>query len=50
VRARAGEIASREGRFEEEGWRLRQDGSQFWASVTITALRNPEGELIASPR
>ena len=40
------EVASREGRFEEEGWRVRQDGSRFWANVTITALRNPEGELI----
>ena len=40
------EIASREGRFEEEGWRVRKDGSRIWASVTITALRNPEGELI----
>jgi len=40
------EMASREGRFEEEGWRLRQDGSPFWANVTITALRGPGGELI----
>jgi PAS domain S-box-containing protein len=40
------EVASREGAFEEEGWRLRKDGTRFWASVTITALRNPEGELI----
>jgi PAS domain S-box-containing protein len=40
------EIAIREGRFEEEGWRLRKDGSRFWANVTITALRNPEGALI----
>ena len=40
------EIATREGRFEEEGWRVRKDGSRMWASVTITALRNPEGELI----
>jgi PAS domain S-box-containing protein len=38
-------VAAREGRFEEEGWRLRQDGSRFWANVVITALRNPEGEL-----
>jgi PAS domain S-box-containing protein len=40
------EIATREGRFEEEGWRIRKDGSRMWANVTITALRNPEGELI----
>ena len=31
-------IAIREGRFEEEGWRIRKDGSRFWASVTITPL------------
>src|SRR5581483_2551055 len=36
----------REGRFEEEGWRVRKDGSRMWASVTITAVRNPEGVLI----
>lgn len=36
------EIALAEGRYEEEGWRLRKDGSTFWASVTITALRDSE--------
>ena len=40
------EIATREGRFEEEGWRIRKDGSRMWASVTITALRNSEGILV----
>jgi PAS domain S-box-containing protein len=40
------EIATREGRFEEEGWRVRKDGSLFWANVTITALRNPDAELV----
>ena len=40
------EVASREGRFEDEGWRIRKDGSQFWANVIITALRNPSGELV----
>ena len=40
------EVAAREGRFEAEGWRVRQDGSQFWANVVITALRNPEGTLV----
>jgi PAS domain S-box-containing protein len=37
--------AAREGRFEDEGWRLRKDGSRFWANVIITALRDPSGEL-----
>jgi PAS domain S-box-containing protein len=40
------EVAAREGRFEEEGWRLRQDGSRLWANVTITALRDPDGQLV----
>jgi PAS domain S-box-containing protein len=40
------EVAAREGRFEEEGWRLRKDGSRFWASVTITALRHQDGSLV----
>jgi PAS domain S-box-containing protein len=35
-----------EGRFEDEGWRLRQDGSRFWANVVITPLRAPSGLLI----
>ena len=38
--------ARREGRFEDEGWRIRKDGSQFWASVVITAIRDTSGELI----
>jgi PAS domain S-box-containing protein len=40
------EVAIRDGQFEEEGWRLRKDGSRFWASVVITALRNDAGKLI----
>lgn len=40
------EIAAREGRFEEEGWRVRKDGTKLWANVTITALRDPSGTLI----
>jgi PAS domain S-box-containing protein len=44
--ARELEVAAREGRFEDEGWRLRKDGSQFWANVIITAVRNQEGELL----
>lgn len=39
------QIASRIGRFEEEGWRVRKDGSQFWANVVITALRDDTGLL-----
>jgi PAS domain S-box-containing protein len=39
------EGAARDGRFEDEGWRVRKDGSRFWANVVITALRNPNGEL-----
>ena len=40
------EVASREGRFEDEGWRVRKDGTLFWANVIITALRNDAGELV----
>ena len=40
------EVAAREGRFEEEGWRVRKDGSTFWANVVITAVRDEQGELI----
>jgi PAS domain S-box-containing protein len=40
------EIATREGRVEDEGWRLRKDGTRFWALVVITALRGPGGELV----
>ena len=40
------EVATRQGRFEGEGWRVRQDGSRFWANVVITALRRPEGTLV----
>jgi PAS domain S-box-containing protein len=39
------EIAKREGSYEEEGWRVRKDGSRFWANVLITALRDEEGRL-----
>ncbi|AMR81197.1 PAS domain-containing hybrid sensor histidine kinase/response regulator [Cupriavidus nantongensis] len=34
------------GRFEDEGWRVRKDGSRFWANVIITALRDADGRLI----
>ncbi|HET6932386.1 MAG TPA: PAS domain S-box protein [Candidatus Acidoferrum sp.] len=40
------EIAAKEGRLEDEGWRLRKDGSRFWANVVITAIRNDAGRLI----
>jgi PAS domain S-box-containing protein len=37
--------AEANGRFEDEGWRLRKDGSEFWADVIITALRDEGGKL-----
>jgi len=40
------DVATREGRFEEEGWRIRKDGARLWAKVTITALRNRERTLV----
>jgi PAS domain S-box-containing protein len=36
--------AARTGSIEDEGWRLRKDGSRFWANVVITALRDPAGQ------
>jgi PAS domain S-box-containing protein len=38
-------VATEEGRVEDEGWRLRNDGSRFWADVVITALRDESGRL-----
>jgi PAS domain S-box-containing protein len=43
--ARGLAVAEAEGRFEAEGWRLRKDGSPFWANVVITALRDETGQL-----
>jgi PAS domain S-box-containing protein len=40
------EIAGHTGRFEEEGWRVRKDGSEFWAHVLIKAIRSPAGNLL----
>ena len=40
------ETAARDGKLEEEGWRLRKDGSRFWANVVLTAIRNPDGDLL----
>jgi PAS domain S-box-containing protein len=39
-------VARAEGRFEDEGWRLRKDGTPFWANVVITALRDRQGTLV----
>jgi len=43
---RALAIAAAEGRFEAEGWRMRKDGTQFWANVVIDAIRGSDGALI----
>jgi signal transduction histidine kinase len=40
------EVATRVGRYEEEGWRLRKDGSRFWANAVITAIRDSSGDLV----
>jgi PAS domain S-box-containing protein len=40
------EVAGRVGHFEDEGWRIRKDGTRFWANVVITALRTPDGRLV----
>ena len=40
------EVAAKEGVFEDEGWRVRKDGTLFWANVVITALRNADGRLL----
>jgi PAS domain S-box-containing protein len=40
------EIALRVGHYEEEGWRLRKDGTRFWANVLITAVHNSSGEHV----
>jgi PAS domain S-box-containing protein len=40
------EFAARDGRFEDEGWRIRKDGSRFWAHVAISSLRDDHGRLI----
>ena len=40
------EMAARHGRFEDEGWRVRKDGTRFWANVTITGIRDESGKLI----
>jgi PAS domain S-box-containing protein len=40
------EVAAAQGRFEDEGWRVRADGSLFWANVVITALFGEDGHLV----
>ena len=44
--ARVLETAAREGKFEAEGWRVRKDGSRFWAYVIIDPIRDSEGKLV----
>jgi PAS domain S-box-containing protein len=46
VPARALEAAARDGRFENEGWRVRKDGTHFWAFVVVDPIRNRSGEII----
>src|SRR6202007_2366729 len=43
---RALATAAEHGRFEEENWRVRKDGSRFWADVVITAVRDDQGKLL----
>jgi PAS domain S-box-containing protein len=40
------EVVERDGRIEDEGWRVRKDGTRFWANVVITALRDDHGTLV----
>src|ERR1700676_897990 len=44
--ARALDLAAKTGRYEEEGWRVRKDGTFFWASVVIDAIRDESGKLL----
>ncbi len=46
VPAQVLETARREGKFEGEGWRVRKDGSRFWANVVVDAIKNEHGEVI----
>ena len=40
------EIAEKIGKYEEEGWRVRKDGTRFWSNIVITALREKNGDLV----
>ena len=44
--ARGLATAAREGRFETEGWRVRKDGTRFWAAVVLDAIYDPSGDLV----
>src|SRR5438045_1745211 len=44
--ARALKIAAEEGKFEQEGWRVRKDGTRFWTSVVIDPVFDPGGRVI----
>jgi PAS domain S-box-containing protein len=44
--ARALQTAAREGRFESEGWRVRKDGSRFWAHAILDAIRGEDGSVV----
>jgi PAS domain S-box-containing protein len=44
--ARGLQTAATEGRWEDEGWRVRKDGTRFWASVVLTALHDADGQLV----
>jgi PAS domain S-box-containing protein len=50
VPARVLEAARRTGHYEGEGWRVRRDGSRFWASVVVDAIRNEHGALEGSAK
>jgi hypothetical protein len=39
------DVVAAKGQFEDEGWRVRQDGSTFWANVVFTAIRDQGGHL-----
>ncbi|HKS24952.1 MAG TPA: PAS domain S-box protein [Thermoanaerobaculia bacterium] len=39
------EVAARDGRMEDEGWRIRKNGDRFWVNTVITAMREPDGSL-----
>src|SRR4051812_28424858 len=43
---RALQIAAREGRYEAEGWRIRKDGSRFWANAVLDPIRDESGKLL----
>ena len=43
-------LAAARGRVEEEGWRVRKDGSRFWANGMLTAIRDSTGQVTDTPR